>query len=124
MCAGEFACLFVYLISRTCITNEGDVGKTVKQKAKELLGYWYIYIILALLDLTCTALSEIGLMMIPSSVYQMFRCVSVLFTGVLAKLLFKCQFGWVKVLGMLVVCYTRCSFQFMSHSYFIFSPSS
>ena len=110
MCAGEFACLFVYLISRICIVDESDVGKSPKQKAKELMGYWYIYIILALLDLTCTALSEIGLMMIPSSVYQMFRCVSVLFTGVLAKLLFKRQFGWVKVLGMLVVCCIHCLF--------------
>ena len=104
MSAGEFTCLFVFFVFKLVAKADvKDLATSRKQKIIETLKYWKAFLLLAALDVIATSFSQIGLMMVPSSVYQMFKCLTVVFASIWAKVFFKRVFGWVRLAGLLFV---------------------
>ena len=107
MFLGEATCLVFYAIiflTGHAKPSEEEKDLTHKQRALRLVKFLPLFVLLAFCDLLGTTLAGIGLLYIPSSVYQLFRGSIIIFTSIWSKFLLKNKFPLYKLIGLVLVC--------------------
>ena len=107
MFLGEATCLIFYsvlVLFGQQKSAEEDNKLTERQRVIHLLKFMPLFLLLAFCDLLGTTLAGIGLLYIPSSVYQLFRGSIIIFTSIWSKFLLKGTFPLYKLIGLVLVC--------------------
>ncbi|KAA6362825.1 MAG: Solute carrier family 35 member [Streblomastix strix] len=107
MFLGEATCIIVYLLYKLCTRKPSTSELKAHRKAKiwEFVRLLPLFALLGFFDLLGTTGAAIGLLFVPSSIYQLFRGSIILFTSIWSVLLLKRKFYWYNWTGIVMVIF-------------------
>lgn len=104
MFIAEFMCLFFFVIVKFYTRNKKIVNNPKRpNKASQYIKEFGLFFGFSMLDLTGSILATIGLMMVNSSIYQLFRGSIVIFTGIWSIVFLHRKLNYQHWMGMIVV---------------------
>ena len=113
----EATCLVIFLVYRLIHSSTSPAElrtDLTSSRIFEICRLLPLFLLLAVFEMAGNTLGGIGLVYIPSSLFQMFRGFNILFTALWSKLIFHRNFGIIKILGLVLVSIS-CIFLILHH---------